>query len=144
MQSNYDINEGVLYLRSKDPVIDGICDFLPPLRHKLRNPTFEGMTKIIVSQQLSGAAADTILGGIQLQGLDTSEVEEYWAHVYANKKGSGIVEKHSESAASSSVDVHENRRARRRARHAQRSHIKFEDDAGESSSKETVDKMDSS
>ena len=56
----YSIEQGVRYLRSRDPVIDRICDSLPPLKRQFRTPSYEGMARIIINQQLSGAAARTI------------------------------------------------------------------------------------
>lgn len=66
--TDYILQDGVNFLRAKDPVIDRICELLPPLDREFREPNFEGMARIIINQQLSGAAARTIFG--RLVGLN--------------------------------------------------------------------------
>jgi len=45
--------------------MDRISILLPPLKIKFRTPDFEGMVRIIINQQLSGAAATTIFGRLK-------------------------------------------------------------------------------
>ncbi len=59
------IKQGLSYLKKNDPVIKRISGELPPLKHRFREPNFEGMARIIINQQLSGAAATTIFDRVK-------------------------------------------------------------------------------
>ena len=60
IRTDADIAEGVRYLRSLEPNFDSIARYLPPLPLRLSSPGFETLLRILVSQQLSVAAASSI------------------------------------------------------------------------------------
>ena len=80
---NYIISDALIYLRNTDPVIDRISSLLPPLKREFREPNFEGMVRIIINQQLSGAAAGTIFDRLKssmtdeaIKPIEAIEVED--------------------------------------------------------------------
>ena len=59
-ESHDDFKAALAHLRSRDPVLGGLIDRVPPYEIRAERNLFEVMLRTIVSQQLSGKAADSI------------------------------------------------------------------------------------
>jgi DNA-3-methyladenine glycosylase II len=64
-QAEYTINEAYAYLTTVDPVLKNVASHLPPIEILIRPATFSGLTRIIINQQLSGAASRTIFNRLE-------------------------------------------------------------------------------
>lgn len=58
------MRKAVEHLRRADPVMAAIIERVGPYKMQYRDPTFEGLARSIVYQQLSGKAASTIYGRV--------------------------------------------------------------------------------
>ena len=55
------MRKAILHLKKSDPVMRAIIESVGPCRMQFRDPTFHGVARAIVYQQLNGRAAATIL-----------------------------------------------------------------------------------
>jgi DNA-3-methyladenine glycosylase II len=58
------MRKAVEHLKTADPVLAQIIERVGPFKMQYREPTFEGLARSIVYQQLSGKAASTIYGRV--------------------------------------------------------------------------------
>lgn len=61
----YKFEDALSHLSLADPVLKQVASSLKPFQPSKRDPNFEGLVKIIINQQLSGAAARTIFGRLK-------------------------------------------------------------------------------
>ena len=62
---NLNFKDGLKFLSDNDGVLRTVIKNTRPIAPSHRQPSFEGLVKIIVSQQLSGRAADTIFSRLE-------------------------------------------------------------------------------
>jgi DNA-3-methyladenine glycosylase II len=64
------MRKALQHLRDADPILAGIIEQVGPFRMKYTEPTFHGLARSIVYQQLSGYAAGTIFGRLLAAASD--------------------------------------------------------------------------
>lgn len=89
-------NKAVKYLSNIDPIFREIASQIGPISTRKRKLSFSAVVKIIISQQLSGKAAETIFSRLQktteISPLNLSKLDlELWKEIGVSKNKSNYI-----------------------------------------------------